>query len=81
MATLLTWTEDDTTLTVTESHQVPDGDQAAIDDLFGDRNDAYGCAFDVDWHSDAVQSVYEGYARPFGLTVVDDVEGHGPTTF
>ncbi|WP_167163109.1 hypothetical protein [Streptomyces sp. MBT27] len=81
MSTLLIWTEDDTTLTVTESHQVPDGDQDAIDDLFADRDDAYGCAYDVDRHSDAVQRVYEEHARPSGLTVVDDVEGHEPATF
>ncbi|MEV1040515.1 hypothetical protein AB0J01_28275 [Streptomyces sp. NPDC050204] len=85
MATLLIWTDDGTTLTIIESHQVEDGDQAAIDDLFDDaaeRDGAdNGCAFDVDRHSDAVQRAYEEYARPFGLTLVDDVEGHEPTTY
>ncbi|MFJ4342631.1 hypothetical protein [Streptomyces sp. NPDC088915] len=85
MATLLIWTVDGTTLTIIDSQQVKDGDQAAIDALFKDaveRDGAdNGCAFDVDWHSDAVQRTYEEYARPFGLALVDDVEGHTPTTF
>ncbi|MEU0022064.1 hypothetical protein ABZ508_13590 [Streptomyces lavendulocolor] len=85
MATLLIWTDDGTTLTIIDSHQVEDGDQATIDELFEDaaeRDGAdSGCAFDVDRHSDAVQRTYEEYARPFGLALVDAVEGHTPTTY
>ena len=58
---------------------------AAIDALFEDAAESdgadNGCAFDVDRNRDAVQRVYEEYARPFGLAVVDDVEGHEPLTY
>ncbi|TGB03220.1 hypothetical protein [Streptomyces sp. MZ04] len=85
MATLLIWTDDGETLTIIDSHQVEDGDQAAIDELFEDaaeRNGAdNGCAFDVDRHSDAVQRAYEEYAQPLRLVLVDDVEGHKPATY
>lgn len=85
MATMVIWTDDGTTLTIIDSHQVEDGDQDAIDELFEDaaiRDGAdNGCAFDVDRHCDAVQRTYEEYARPFGRVLVDDVEGHEPTTY
>ncbi|MEU7228855.1 hypothetical protein [Streptomyces chrestomyceticus] len=85
MATLLIWTDDGATLTVIDAHQVEDGDQAAIDALFEDAAEHDGadnaCAWDVDWHSHAVDALYEEYARPFGLTVVDDVEGYEPNTY
>ncbi|MER7761542.1 hypothetical protein [Streptomyces sp. NPDC097619] len=84
MATLLIWTDDGETLTVIGSHQVADGDQTAVDELFEDaaeRDGAdVGCAFDVDRHSAAVQRTYEEFARPFGLVLVDAVEGHQPET-
>ena len=86
MSTLLIgrWSDDGRTLTITESHQVEDGDQAAIDaptePAFADGED-WACAFDVDWHSHAVQRAYEEFARDDGAHVEDVVQGHVPVTF
>ncbi|MFI7089627.1 hypothetical protein ACIBUR_39335 [Streptomyces anulatus] len=87
MSTMLIgrWSDDDSVLTIVDSQQVRDGDQEAIDALFEDAAERegadWGCAYDVDRHTDAVQRAYEEEARPFGAAVVDEVEGHTPTTF
>lgn len=80
MSTLLigSWT-DEHTLTVTESHQVPNGDQEAIGALVAAARDAdpemdWACEFPVDAHRDAVQRAYEEFARDDDADVVDDVE-------
>ncbi|MGW7196171.1 hypothetical protein [Streptomyces chryseus] len=86
MSTLLIglW-DDDTTLTITESHQVEDGDQVAIDALVqpafdsGEANWAW--EYDVDRHSDAVQRAYEEAARDVGALLVDEAEGFEPDTY
>ncbi|MFI0742447.1 hypothetical protein ACH4PU_30875 [Streptomyces sp. NPDC021100] len=79
------WNDEHATLTITETHQIADGDQNAIDTTFQEAHEAgdadWACAFDVDRHSDAVQRAYEEYAREAGLRVVDDVEGHEPVTW
>ncbi|WP_328373493.1 hypothetical protein OG800_50405 (plasmid) [Streptomyces sp. NBC_00445] len=86
MAVLLIgrWDDAETSLTITDSHQIEDGDQAAIDLLFGEALDAgdsdWACAYDVDQHHDAVQRAYEEHAQPFGAVVQDDAEGFEPTT-
>lgn len=83
MSTLLIgrWDRDEATLSITESHQVQDGDQAAISALV-EASEAdggsWGCTFDVDRHRDAVQRAYEEFARPLGAEVIDDVEGYEP---
>lgn len=45
MATLLIWTDDGTTLTIIDSHQVEDGDQATIDELFEDAAERDGASW------------------------------------
>ncbi|MFD0352950.1 hypothetical protein ACFVHW_04260 [Streptomyces sp. NPDC127110] len=83
MSTLLIgrWSDDGHTLHITESHQVEDGDQDAIDHLtgpaFSDGAD-WAVEFDVDRHEDAVQRAYDEYAHPNAL--VDDVDGFEPIT-
>ncbi|AWI32634.1 hypothetical protein [Streptomyces tirandamycinicus] len=73
-------------LVITESHQVEDGDQATIDALVEDQDDAdsmaWSCAFDVDRHADAVQRAFEEYVRDgFDAEgLIDEVEGFEPVT-
>lgn len=87
MAVLLIgrWDDDGTTLTITESHQVPDGDQDAADRLFGEALESgtgdWACAYDVDRHRDAVQRAYEEAARLAGADIEDDVEHFEPVTY
>ncbi|PNE43412.1 hypothetical protein [Streptomyces noursei] len=84
MPTLLItrWNDDDSVLTITESTQVEDDDQAASDAPFEDAVEQdgadWGCAYDLDRHSDTVQRAYEEHAGQFGAVVEDDVEGFGP---
>jgi len=70
-------------LTITESHQVEDGDQAAIDALtapaFAAGSD-WACEFPDHRHRHAVQLAYERYARDEDVELVDDVEGVEPDT-
>ncbi|GAA1193498.1 hypothetical protein [Streptomyces rhizosphaericus] len=77
--------DDETTLTIIESHQVPDGDQNAIDWLFREALESgtgdWACAYDVDRHHDAVQRAYEETARPAGADIEDDVEYFEPVTY
>lgn len=79
------WSDGETTLTIIESHQVPDGDQDAIDRLFGEALESgtgdWACAYDVDWHHDAVQRTYEETARPAGADIEDDVEHFEPVAY
>ncbi|MEU6350084.1 hypothetical protein ABZ896_12225 [Streptomyces sp. NPDC047072] len=79
------WDDEETTLTVTASHLVADGDQAAIDRLFREAqnsgDDNWACAYDVDRHPDAVRRAYEEHAHPFDAVVEDDVEGFEPATY
>ncbi|MEU5476896.1 hypothetical protein [Streptomyces mirabilis] len=71
-------------LVIEESHKVEDGDQATIDGLVDDQDNsdsnAWSCEFDVDRHSDAVQSAYEEYVRDEGTRLVDKAEGFEPNT-
>ncbi|SEM79183.1 hypothetical protein [Streptacidiphilus jiangxiensis] len=85
MSTLLIGRWDgDHTLTITESHQVNDGDQHAIDALtapaFSEGTANWACEFDVDRHRDAVQRTYEEFVRDDEAHLVDDVEGYEPAT-
>ncbi|MFI7089488.1 hypothetical protein ACIBUR_38620 [Streptomyces anulatus] len=83
MSTLLIgrWDRDQTALSITESHQIQDGDQAAIKALVeaaeADGGN-WGCTFDVDRHRIAVQRAYEEFAQPLDAEVIDDVEGYEP---
>jgi hypothetical protein len=85
VSTLLIGRRDgDQTLTITESHQVEDGDQVAIDALVGPAFAAganWAYEYDVDRHSDAVQRAYEEAVRDYGAQLIDDVEGHEPVQF
>jgi hypothetical protein len=68
-------------LVIEESHQVEDGDQAAIDGLVDDQGDdgmAWACAFDVDSHSAAVQRAYDEYVRDQDGRLIDEAEGFDP---
>ncbi|MFD7919711.1 hypothetical protein ACFV3R_10840 [Streptomyces sp. NPDC059740] len=77
--------DDETTLTIIESHQVPDGDQNAIDRLFREALESgtgdWACAYDVDRHRDAVQRASEETAQPAGAGIEDDVEHFEPVTY
>ncbi|MEU0665282.1 hypothetical protein ABZ508_13885 [Streptomyces lavendulocolor] len=85
MSTLLIgrWSQDGATLSITASHPVADGDQAAIDALvrpaFADGAN-WACEFDVDDHRRAVQRAYEEYARDDDAWVDDTVEHFEPLT-
>ncbi|WP_331731441.1 hypothetical protein [Streptomyces sp. NBC_00073] len=71
------WSPDRATLTLTASHQVDDGDQAAIDALTLPAFSAganWACEFDVDTHRHAVQRAYEEFARDDDAWVDDTVE-------
>lgn len=67
---------------IEESHQVEDGDQAAIDALVEDQddehNDAWAVEFDVYGHRDAVQRAYEEYVADEGTRLIDNVENFEP---
>lgn len=84
MSTLLLGRWDDSgNLVITSSHQIEDGDQAAIDALVRaqDARTAWACEFDVDHHGDAVQRAYEEYVRDDDdADLIDDVQGFEPTT-
>ncbi|MFJ1742433.1 hypothetical protein ACIOG4_27640 [Streptomyces microflavus] len=84
MSTLLIghWDRDETTLSITKSHQIQDGDQVAISALFeaaGADGGSWGCTFDVDRHHIAVQRAYEEFALPLDAEVIDDVAGYEPS--
>ncbi|MEV8336760.1 hypothetical protein [Streptomyces niveus] len=86
MSTLLIghWDYDGRTLTITESHEVEDGDQATMDALTGPafvQGAGWACEFDVDRHCDAVQRAYEEYAHDDGSAIEDDVEHVEPVTY
>ena len=79
MSTLLIgcWSKDRATLSITASHQVTDGDQAAIDALTRPafaQGANWACEFDVDAHRRAVQRAYEEFARDDDAWVDDTVE-------
>lgn len=78
------WSDDDRTLTITDSQWVADSDQAAIDALFKEAQEAegadWGYTFDEDHHYKAVQRAYEECARDFGAVIEDEVEGCTPVT-
>lgn len=81
MSVLLIGHWDGDTLTLTESHDIADGDQAQMDDIL-DRPDAgelWANEFLVDCHSDAVQRAYEQETAPGCGRVVDEVWGFAPT--
>ncbi|MEU5748164.1 hypothetical protein ABZ804_21830 [Streptomyces sp. NPDC047726] len=83
MATLLMgrrdWAGD---LRITESHQVPDDDEATIERLVNGQDDAsaWAATFDVDDHKAAVQRAYDEYVAADGDALVDEVHGFEPST-
>ncbi|MEV1040514.1 hypothetical protein AB0J01_28270 [Streptomyces sp. NPDC050204] len=84
MSTLLIGRWDgDHTLTITESHHVEVGDQAAVNEFvepaFANGAD-WACTFGVKRHKSAVQCAYEQHARDKGARVQDDVRGFKPVT-
>ncbi|MCL3998975.1 hypothetical protein [Streptomyces lavenduligriseus] len=83
MSTLLIgcWSKDGTVLSITASHQVADGDQAALNALTRPAfaNGAnWACEFDVDNHRHAVQRAYEEFARDDDTWVDDTVDHFEP---
>ncbi|KOT46709.1 hypothetical protein ADK41_00320 [Streptomyces caelestis] len=86
MSTLLIgcWSKDGATLSITASHQVADGDQAAINALTRPAftNGAnWAWEFDVDDHRRAVQRAYEENAHDDDTWVDDTAEYFEPVTY